>query len=149
MTDVNVTASKGITLGIGDGADPEVFNTIGGIQDMPAINAAKSTKDRTDLGDTNRDYGLGIGEPPSFSLTAFWDPNDAAHEPIVTAHTDETKNNYQITCPNDPVTVYEFKALVTGYSTPYAGVDGDLMWDINFQLTENDQGAIMTKNPGT
>ncbi len=147
MTDVNVTASKGIILEIGDSASPEVFKTIGGIQDMPAINTAKSTKDRTDLGDTNRDYGLGIGEPPTFSLTCFWDPDDEGYSPVTTAHTDETKNNYHITCPDSPSTVYEFKSLVTGYSTPYAGVDGDLMWDINFQLCENDQGEIVTKDP--
>lgn len=147
MTSVNVTASQGITLSVGDGASPETFTEIAGIQDMPAISTAKSVKDRTDLGDANRDYGLGIGEPPSFSLTLFWDQSQTTYSTITTAHSNETEDNYQITCPDSPATVYEFKALLTGYSTPYAGVDGDLMWDINFQLIENDQGEIVTKDP--
>ena len=145
MTTANVTASKGITLGIGDGASPETFTTIAGIQDMPAISTAKSVKDQTGLEDDNRDYGLGIGEPPSFTLTAFWDPDQTTYSTITTAHTNESKDNYRITCPDSPASTYTFKALVTGWSTPYAGVDGDLMWDINFQLVENDDGVIVTK----
>lgn len=147
MTDVNVTASKGTTLSAGDGASPEVFTEIAGIQDMPAIKTSKSVKDRTDLGDTNRDKGLGIGEPGNFSLTLFWDPDQETYSIITTAHTNATKDNYRIECPDSPSTVYEIKALISGYSTPYAGVDGDLMWDVHFELVENDHGEIVTKDP--
>jgi len=131
---------------VGDGASPEVFTTIAGIQDMPAIQTSKSVKDRTDLSDSNRDHGLGIGEPPAFTLTLFWDPNQATYSTITTAHTNETKDNYRVTTPDSPASNYTFKALVSGWSTPYAGVDGDLMWDVDFQCVENDNSEIVTKS---
>lgn len=145
MTTANVTNSKGTVLAKGDGASPEVFTAIVGIQDMPAINSAKSVKDRTDLTDDVRDYGLGIMEPPSITLTCFWDYSNAQHTALITEHTAETKSNYQVQCPDSPSTTYTFQALISSYTTPYGGVDGDLMWDITFQLVENDDGVIITK----
>jgi hypothetical protein len=147
MADVNVYASKGIELQKGDGGSPEIYAKVGGVQDMPAIQTAKSVKDRTGIGDKNHDKGLGIGEPGNFSLTLFWDPDEASHSSLITAHNDETKDNYRIVCPDSPATVYEFKSLISSYSTPYAGIDGDLMWDVSFELVENDYGEIVTKNP--
>lgn len=145
MTTANVTNSKGILLYKGDGASPEAFTTaVVGIQDMPSIASAKSVKDRTDLSDGNRDYGLGIGEPPSFTLNCFWDPVDTTHAALITEHSNETKCNYRATVPTSPAKTYTFKALISSYTTPYGGVDGDLMWDITFQLVENDDGAIIT-----
>lgn len=145
MTTANVTNAKGILLYKGDGGSPEAFTTsVVGIQDMPSIASAKSVKDRTDLGDTNRDYGLGIGEPPSFTLTAFWDPINATHAALITEHEDETKCNYRVSVPTSPAKTFTFRALISSYTTPYAGVDGDLMWDITFQLCENDNGEIIT-----
>ena len=145
MTTANVTNAKGTILAMGDAASPEVFTAIVGIQDMPAISSSKSVKDRTDLSDSVRDHGLGIMEPPSITLTCFWDPDDTKHAALITAHNSETKNNYQVQCPDSPSTTYTFKALIPTYTTPYSGVDGDLMWDITFQLVENDDGVVITK----
>lgn len=145
MTTKTVTNVKGITLAKGDGADPEVFTDLAGIQDIPQILSSKSVKDRTDVTDTTRDFGLGIAEPPAITLTLFWDPDDTQDNALITEHANGTKSNYQITCPDTGATTYTFKALVSGWSTPYGGVDGDLMWDVNFQLVENDGGAIVTK----
>jgi hypothetical protein len=144
MTDVNVTNSKGTILAKGDGASPEVFTKIAGIQDMPAINSSKSVKDRTDLSDTVRDKGLGIGEPGAFTLTLFWDESETTQVALITEHTNETKCNYQVQFPDSPQSLRTFKALISGYSTPYGGVDGDLMWDVTFDLVENDNGEIIT-----
>jgi len=144
---LTVVNSKGMTLGIGDGASPEVFTAIGGITDMPNIAPTKSVKDRTSLGDSIRYYGHGIEEPPSFTLSIFWNPDDSQQSALDTAYTNETQNNYQITCPDDsPSTTYTFKAIVTTRpSIPYGGIDADLMFDVTFQLIENDDGAVITK----
>lgn len=145
MTDVSVTASKGIKLEKGDGEATEAFTVVAGIQDMPAMFSEKSVKDRTDLTDTIRDYGLGIGEPPRISFSLFWDPAQANHTALIAEHDNETKSNYRVVCPDTNSTTYTFKALVPKYSTPYAGVDGDLVWDVDFQLVKNDEGKIVTK----
>ena len=144
---LTVVNSKGMTLGIGDGSSPEVFTAIGGITDMPNISPSKSIKDRTSLGDSIRHFGHGIEEPPSFTLSIFWNPDDAQQGSLDTAYTNETENNYQITCPDDsPATTYTFKAIVTSRpSIPYGGIDADLMFDVTFQLIENDDGAVITK----
>jgi len=144
---LTVVNSSGMTLAIGDGASPEVFSAIGGITDMPNIAPSKSVKDRTSLGDSIRYYGHGIEEPPSFTLSIFWNPDDTEQGLLDTAYTDETQDNYQITCPDDsPATTYTFKAIVTSRpSIPYGGIDADLMFDVTFQLIENDDGAVITK----
>ena len=145
---LTVVNSKGMTLGIGDGADPEVFETIGGITDMPNISPSKSVKDRTSLGDSIRYYGHGIEEPPSFTLSIFWNPDDQQQSALETAYASETEDNYLITCPDDPATTYTFKAIVTNRpSIPYGGIDADLMFDVTFQLIENDDGVVITKAP--
>jgi hypothetical protein len=144
MTTATVTNSKGTILAKGDGASPEVFTAIVGIQDMPAMSTAKSVKDRTDLSDDIRDYGLGIGEPPQITLTCFWDKTNASQAGLITEHTNETEYNYQVQIQTSPVTTKTFRALVPSYTTPYGGVDGDLMWDITFQLVENENSEIIT-----
>ena len=143
---LTVVNSKGMTLGIGDAASPEVFTSIGGIVDMPNIAPSKSVKDRTALADSIRYYGHGIEEPPQFTLSLYWNPDDTQQTALTTAYTNETYNNYRITCPDSPPTTYTFKAMVASSpSTPYGGVDDDLMIDVTFQLIENDDGNVFTK----
>jgi hypothetical protein len=138
--------SKGIALQKGNGASPEVFATIGGINDMPEIMSQKSTVEDTSIDDDNRHYNYGIGEPPGFTLTVFWNPDDANQTALITEHDSETESNYRVLCPDDsPSTTYTFKAIVTGYGTPQAGINGLLTQNFQFQLNENDDGKIVTK----
>ena len=136
--------SKGIELQKGNGASPEVFTKIGGITDIPSITSAKSIKEDTAIDDDSRHHGYGILEPPSFTLTLFWNPDDTQQSALVTEHQSETESNYKIVCPDSPATNYEFKAIVTTYGTPYGGIDDFLQQDFTFQLNENDNGDIIT-----
>ena len=142
---LTVVNSKGMTIGIGDSGSPETFTTIGGVVDMPNIMLNKSLKDRTSLDDSIRYFGHGIEEPPSFTLSIYWNPDDTQQNAIITAYGSETEDNYRITCPDSPATTYTFKAIITGYGPPYGGVNDDLMFDAAFQLIENDDNAVMTK----
>ncbi len=142
---LTVVNSKGMTIGIGDGGSPETFTTIGGVTDMPNIMLAKSKLERTALDDEIRYYGHGIEEPPEFTLSIYWNPDDSQQNSIITAYNSETEDNYRITCPDSPATTYTYKAIVTGYSPPYGGINEDLMFDATFQLIENDDSAVMTK----
>ena len=144
---LNSLSSKGTELQKGDGASPEDFSKIAGITDMPAINATKSTIEDTSLDDVNRHYVHGIGEPPSFTLTLNFDTDDTVQAELITAYEEETNDNYRVVLPDSPATEYEFKAIVTGYSTPYGGINSLLQMDVTFQLNENDQGEIITKDP--
>lgn len=143
---LDYTHSKGIELQKGDGASPETFTKIGGITDMPAINSEKSTIDVTSIDDSNRHYDYGIGEPPSFTLTLWWNDDDAQQKELITEHQNETESNYKIVCPDSPSTEYEFKAIIPSYSTPYGGINDMLQQDFTFQLNENDNGDIITKS---
>lgn len=144
---LNSLSSKGTELQLGDGASPEVFTKIAGITDMPAVNAVKSTIEDTSLDDVNRHYIHGIGEPPSFTLTLNFDTDDATQAELITAYENETNNNYRVVLPDSPATEYEFKAIILGYSTPYGGINSLLQMDVTFQLNENDNGEIITKDP--
>lgn len=127
--------SQGTYLKVGDGASPEVFSTIGEIADMPPIEVSKSDRDRTGYDDTVRQHAHGIEEPGSFTLTMYWDPDDTQQNGLITAYTGESDDNYKVVCPDSPATEFSFSAKVMGYSTPYAGIDADLQWDVTFQLT--------------
>ena len=141
-------ASKGTTINIRDkSASPAEDSVIGGVTDMPNISSAKSTLEDTSLGDTNRHYKHGIGEPPSITLTMYWDPNDSPQNELITAHQNETEKDFVLKCPDSPVSEYEFKAIVVEYTTPNAGIDQLMQADFTFQLLENDQGNIVTKDP--
>lgn len=137
-------STKGTYLKKGNGASPEVFSTIGGVNDLPAIMSQKSAKEDTSIADDNRHYGYGIGEPPSFTLTVYWNPADTQQAALETEHQNETESNYQVVCPDSPATTYSFTAIITSYSTPYGGIDDFLQQDFTFQLVENSSGDIVT-----
>jgi len=128
--------SQGLYLQAGDGTSPESFTTIGEVADMPAINAARSMRDRTGYDDTVRQLYPGTLEDlPSFTVTIFWDPDDTAQNGLYTAYGAKTADNYKVLCPDSPATEWTFTARVVGFSTPYGPVDDDLRWDIVFQPT--------------
>jgi len=145
---VESVSTKGMTLNTLDkSASPATENVIGGITDMPSINSAKATVEDTALDDANRHHAFSIGEPPSISLTVYWDPDNSPQNELITAHQDETEEDFLIKCPDSPVTEYEIKGIVTEYTTPYGSIGDLLQADFTFQLNENDQGDIVTKDP--
>ena len=144
---VNSVSTKGMEIIILDKTEsPAGESIVGGITDMPSINSAKATVEDTALDDTNRHYAFSIGEPPSITLTVYWDPNDSPQNDLVTAHQDEKEKDFLIRCPDSPNTEYEFKAIVTEYTTPYGGIGDLLQADFTFQLNQNDNGDIITKS---
>jgi len=127
--------SQGLYLQMGDGTSPEGFDTIGEIADMPPFIAEKNRRDQTNLSHTVRTYGTGLFDPPSVKLTMYWDPDDSPQNALYDSYVDEGEDNYQVLCPDSPATTWPFTAKVIGFTTPYAGVDADLQWDVTFQLT--------------
>jgi len=144
---VNSVATAGMTLNLMDkSVSPATESVIGGIADMPSISSSKATEENTPINETTRSYEFTISEPPSISLTVYWDPNDSPQNDLITAHQNETKEDFLIKCPDSPVTEYEFKGLVTEFTTPYGSAGGLLQADFTFQLLENDNGDIVTKS---
>lgn len=124
--------SQGLYLQVDDGG----FATIGEVADMPAIGAARSLRDRTGYDDTARQMYPGTLEDlPTFTLTLFWDPDDAQQSGLYTKYGAKTSNNYKVLCPDSPATQWTFTAYVVGFTTPYGAVDADLQWDVTFQPT--------------
>lgn len=138
--------SKGTLIKLGDGASPESFTTIGGINTVPAIDTAKSVLEDTAISDDNRHYGFGIGEPPLLTFSCFWNPDDAQQTALRTAHDNETEKNFQAVMPDSPTTTYAFTGIVTRIGTPYAGINEFLMFDVDVQLNENADGDIVTES---
>jgi hypothetical protein len=140
--------SKGTAIYLLDkSSSPVTESKIGGVNDIPSISSSKSTLEDTSIDDTNRHYKHGIGEPPEITLTVYWDPNNSPQNDLITAHQNESEEDFKIKCPDSPATEYEFKAIVTGFSTPQASVNELLSADFTMQLLENDHGEIVTKDP--
>jgi len=114
---------------------PETFDTIGEICDMPPFVAAKNERDQTCLDDSVRQYGSGLLDPPTVTVTMFWDPDDSPQNELYTSYGTGETDNYQILCPDSPATTWSFSAKIISFTTPYGGVDADLQWDVTFRLT--------------
>ena len=124
--------------------------SIGGITDMPSISATKETTEDTTIGDKIRSRKVIMEDPPSFTLTVYWDPNETPQQNLQTAYDEETEEDFMIKF-NDvsPVEEWELKAIITSYSTPYGGVGALLQQDYTFQLLENDYSEVITHNPSS
>jgi hypothetical protein len=149
MPDVNTRKSKFIELHSVDKTSSPITTTkIGGVSDMPAIPSQKETAEDTTISDKFRHREIVIGDPPSFTLTVYWDPDETPQNELRAAHEAETEDDYRVVFTDtSPDEEFEFKALITSISTPYAGVGGILQVDVGFQLNENDFGEIITENP--
>lgn len=149
MADVESRSVRFIELMKVDKAvSPETTTKIGGISDMPSITPTKELTEDTTIGEKIRSRQITIEDPPSFTLTVYWDPNETPQSDLITAYDDETKGDYRVVF-NDvsPAEEWEFKALVTSYSTPSGSSGGLLQQEFTFQLLENDQNEVVTHNP--
>ena len=151
MPDVNTRQSEFIELvSVDKTVSPETTSKIGGITDMPSVLSQFEEVEDTTINDGNRHRKLGIGDPPSVSLTVFWDPEETPQNELRTAHNNKTEGDYRVRFTDvSPAEEFEFKAYVQAIGTPYAGINGVLQADVTFRLNENDQGEIVTHNPNS
>lgn len=131
-------------LRIGDGADPEEFTAIAGIEGdiaFPQMERELMEITARDSPGNRREWGTGLEDSPELTVTIFWDPEDTGHQDLIT-HLDEgTEANYQFATPNDEV-VWEVAMLVRNFA-PTSPSGGFLRADVTFKPT-----GVIDRNAG-
>lgn len=135
----NAYHSQSSEIAIGDGASPEVFNTIAGITDIPELPKVKTFFEKTDITDTHEKHGdAGIHEAQDITLQGNYDPNDTGQNAVQTAHDDGTETNFKVTLKSiSPNQEFTFSALVIDWRVSFPAKDRAL-----FHLTLRTQTAL-------
>lgn len=126
--------SQSMTLGVGDGASPEVFSLITELNSIDGPNGQAPEIDVTDMSSTAREFVLGLEDEGEISLELNFIPTNTQHSQLRTDKNAGTKRNYQITFTDSPATTWTFQALVKGLSVSNA-IDGVSKGSVTLRVT--------------
>ena len=110
----NALKSQGMTIGIGDGASPEVFTTIGEVNSIGGLGGQAAEIDSTDLGSAAKEIRMGLPDEGTASLGMFWLPKDTQHALLRSKRNSQVAVNFRITFTDSPPSTMTFLAFVLG-----------------------------------
>jgi predicted secreted protein len=118
----------------GDGANPEVFSTIGEATNISGPGLERDTIDVSshDSPDGFQEFVGGLKNPGEVTFTVNWDP--AIHLPLKDDFQDPLPRNYQIVLPNPPGGTWSFAAFLTGMGHEYP-YDDKMSADFTFKIS--------------
>ena len=129
----NIT-SQGTTIGIGDGASPEVYTTIPQVTSLSGPDGSASEINVTNLSSTAQEFILGLKDEGSISLDIIWDERDTTHTLLRTTFASGASTNFRITDAGSPQALYDFPAFVQGLSMS-SGVDEVQRATVNLRVS--------------
>jgi len=112
---VNALKSQGMTIGIGDGASPEVFTTISEISSISGPGGQAAVIDTTDLSSLAKEKRMGLPDEGQITLDMNWIPKNVQHALLRTKRTAQVAVNFRITFTDSPATTWTFAAFVLGH----------------------------------
>ena len=134
-----VISGHGTQLKRGDGASPEVFTTIDGIEDIEGPKLSRGKHPATHQGSGGwKEIILGLLEGEAFTIPLQWKPGDTQHDGLLSDFTTGALRSFQLEFPDAEETIWEFSAYVTNFS-PTAPVDGKRMASVEISPT----GAVV------
>lgn len=114
MTAQKAMNFQGSLLKIGNGASPEVFNTVGQLQGFNDVGPQRSVLDATTTESTAREKVSGLIDGGQITNPLLYDPTDTnGQQAMLAALADGLERNFQIVLPDSPATTVEFAGLVT------------------------------------
>ena len=106
--------SQGMTIGIGDGASPEVYTTINEVTTIGGPDGSASEIDTTDLNSTAKEFRLGLLDNGSVNLALNFIPKNTQHALLRAKSISGVITNFRITFTDSPQTTWTFAAFVMG-----------------------------------
>ena len=112
----NSIQSKGVTIGIGNGADPEVFTNIGEVTNAAGPDKTCDTSEDTTLADEWKTFTAALldGGQVTFDLNDY--PSDTGQAQLETDFAARTNRNFKITLTDDSATSITVEAIITALS---------------------------------
>lgn len=108
--------SQGLTVGVGNGASPEVFTTISEVKGVDGPGGQAAEIDVTDLSSTAKEFVLGLQDEGDLTLDMNYIPADTQHAQLRSDRAAGTARNYRMSFTDSPVTTWTFSARVKGFS---------------------------------
>lgn len=129
----------GTLLGIGDGASPEVFTTIGENFLIGPLGADKTLVDFThhESPNTWKEWKVGVADGTELSCSANWVANETGQEAVRTAFNAGEIINFELQAPDTDETA-TFPAIITHHD-----VDRPLEDRQTFNFSVKIAGAIV------
>ncbi len=119
---INAIKGFGVKLGIGDGADPEVFTDIAELaSDLTGPGLTRETFETTSHDSTGgyNTYGAGPKDLGEFSFEINYIPNEATHKDatggLLNLFESGALTNFQLTFPDSVPTKWVIPVIVTGF----------------------------------
>lgn len=126
--------SQGMTIGIGDGASPEVYTSITEVTNISGPGGGASEIDTTDLNSTAKEFRLGLVDNGSITLSLNFIPANVQHALLRTKSISGVSTNFRLTFTDSPATLWTFAAFVQELSIEN-GVDGVTTGSVTLRIT--------------
>lgn len=132
--------SQGATIGVGDGASPEVFTTVANITDISGPNLSAPDIDVTDLSSAAKEFLQGLEDPGTIDLEGFYDQTNAQHQELRDNVGANVAKNFKITLTQgSPAETIDFSARVMSFEIGHSvdeavtmsmslKIDGAITW---------------------
>ena len=132
---VQPRAGKGTQLKIGDGAEPEVFNVIPGVQDIDGPDLAGTDEyDATHHESAAKEYVQGLKDAGEFSFPLVYDSDDTQQAILMAAAESDVLKNFQMVLTDRGNTQLDFAARVKGFKFN-APVENILTVSVTLRIT--------------
>lgn len=128
----NEVYTAGSTLARGNGASPEVFSTITGIQDIKLPSPTSSEIDTTDLESTAKEYLLGLADYGEVAFNGKFLPSLSIQQQLIADQLARDVHTFKVTMSD--TSTCTFSATVKGLDFTGA-VDDVYKWTITLRVT--------------
>ncbi len=128
----------GTVFSRGDGASPEVFNTVTNVISITGPQISKEDIEVTHLGSTAKEFISALDDPGELQLQMNWDPSNAQHVGMRSDAEGSTTRNYRIVWNDASSTQVDFLGEAMDFSLdtqPNAAVVASVRVKISGALT--------------
>lgn len=127
MTAAKAVNAQGTLLKIGNGASPEVFNSISEVKNIGELGGVNAVIDATTLTSAAKEKKIGLVDNGQLTLVLNYDSTDTTGQAVlVTAQGDRQVRNFKLVIPEDgdiDEVEITFSAYVISYKVGEFGVD--------------------------
>lgn len=131
----NALEAQGMLIKIGNGASPQVFNTISEIKTFSGPTGSAAVIDVTDLSSTAKEKRMGLADEGQLSFTINYIPDNTQHTLLRTRRASRVETDFKMVFTDDsPSTTWSFSAFVTGFAVSGA-VDNVVEANVTLEIT--------------
>lgn len=135
MTATKALGAQGVLIKMGNGASPEVFNTIAEVKGFDGPGGSATVIDASTLDSTAKEKIMGLPDEGQFTMDVHFDPtNTNGQVAMQTARAARTKKNFKVTLTDSGAMDVTFSGYVTGFSLSGA-VDNIIAAKITIEIT--------------